>query len=115
MTTVDRVLPWRRNALPAEEVAPLLSAYRARHPRSSTAMISRAYAVAANAHQGQVRNSGDAYIQHPLAVAMIVAELGLDEVTVAAALLHARWRTPPSTWPRCRPPSGPRWPPSSTG
>ncbi|MDP8954952.1 MAG: bifunctional (p)ppGpp synthetase/guanosine-3',5'-bis(diphosphate) 3'-pyrophosphohydrolase, partial [Actinomycetota bacterium] len=88
MTTVDRVLPWRRNALPAEEVAPLLSAYRARHPRSSTAMISRAYAVAANAHQGQVRNSGDAYIQHPLAVAMIVAELGLDEVTVAAALLH---------------------------
>ncbi|MDQ3304712.1 MAG: bifunctional (p)ppGpp synthetase/guanosine-3',5'-bis(diphosphate) 3'-pyrophosphohydrolase [Actinomycetota bacterium] len=88
MNTVDRVLPWRRNALPAEEVAPLLSAYRARHPRASTAMISRAYAVAANAHQGQVRNSGDAYIQHPLAVAMIVAELGLDDVTIAAALLH---------------------------
>ncbi|CAN5665833.1 hypothetical protein BH20ACT1_BH20ACT1_06000 [soil metagenome] len=88
MNTVDRVLPWRRNALPAEEVAPLLSAYRARHPRASTAMISRAYAVAANAHQGQARNSGDAYIQHPLAVAMIVAELGLDDVTIAAALLH---------------------------
>ena len=88
MTTVDRVLPWRRNSLPAEEVAPLLSAYRARHPRASTAMISRAYAVSANAHQGQMRNSGDAYIQHPLAVAMIVAELGLDDVTIAAALLH---------------------------
>jgi GTP pyrophosphokinase len=88
VNTVDRVLPWRRNALPAEEVAPLLSAYRARHPRASTAMISRAYAVAANAHQGQARNSGDAYIQHPLAVAMIVAELGLDDVTIAAALLH---------------------------
>ncbi|MBW3643039.1 MAG: HD domain-containing protein, partial [Actinobacteria bacterium] len=51
-------------------------------------MISRAYAVAANAHHGQVRNSGDDYIHHPLAVAMIVAELGLDDVTVAAALLH---------------------------
>ncbi|MDP9420856.1 MAG: bifunctional (p)ppGpp synthetase/guanosine-3',5'-bis(diphosphate) 3'-pyrophosphohydrolase [Actinomycetota bacterium] len=88
MNTVDRVLPWRRASLPAEEVAPLLSAYRARHPRASTAMISRAYAVAANAHQGQVRTSGDDYIQHPLAVAMIVAELGLDDVTVAAALLH---------------------------
>ncbi len=88
MTTVDRVLPWRRSSLPADEVAPLLSAYRGRHARASTAMISRAYAVAANAHQGQVRNSGDAYIAHPLAVAMIVAELGLDDVTVAAALLH---------------------------
>ncbi len=88
MNTVDRVLPWRRASLPAEEVAPLLSAFRARHPRASTAMISRAYAVAANAHQGQVRNSGDDYIHHPLAVAMIVAELGLDDVTVAAALLH---------------------------
>ncbi|MBW3645632.1 MAG: bifunctional (p)ppGpp synthetase/guanosine-3',5'-bis(diphosphate) 3'-pyrophosphohydrolase [Actinobacteria bacterium] len=88
MTTVDRVLPWRRNSLPAEEIAPLLSAYRARHPRASTAMISRAYAVAANAHQGQYRISGDPYIHHPLAVAMIVAELGLDDVTIAAALLH---------------------------
>ncbi|MDP8987576.1 MAG: bifunctional (p)ppGpp synthetase/guanosine-3',5'-bis(diphosphate) 3'-pyrophosphohydrolase, partial [Actinomycetota bacterium] len=88
MTTVDRVLPWRRNSLPAEEIAPLLSAYRARHPRAATAMISRAYAVSANAHQGQYRISGDPYIHHPLAVAMIVAELGLDDVTIAAALLH---------------------------
>ncbi|MBW3574317.1 MAG: bifunctional (p)ppGpp synthetase/guanosine-3',5'-bis(diphosphate) 3'-pyrophosphohydrolase [Actinobacteria bacterium] len=88
MNTVDRVLPWRRASLPAEEVAPLLSAYRSRHPRASTAMISRAYAMAANAHHGQVRSSGDDYIQHPLAVAMIVVELGLDDVTVAAALLH---------------------------
>ncbi|MBW3548398.1 MAG: bifunctional (p)ppGpp synthetase/guanosine-3',5'-bis(diphosphate) 3'-pyrophosphohydrolase [Actinobacteria bacterium] len=88
MTTVDRVLPWRRHSLPAEEIAPLLSAYRARHPRASTAMISRAYAVSSNAHQGQYRISGDPYIHHPLAVAMIVAELGLDDVTIAAALLH---------------------------
>ncbi len=88
LPTVDRVLPWRRTAAPAVEVAPLLSAYRARHPRATTAMISRAYAESANAHWGQVRNSGDAYVQHPLAVAMIVADLGLDDVTIAAALLH---------------------------
>ncbi len=88
MATVTRVLPWRRNALPADEIAPLLAAYRRRHPRAATAMISRAFAEAANAHAGQVRNSGEAYVEHPLAVAMIVAELGLDDVSIAAALLH---------------------------
>ena len=51
-------------------------------------MVERAYAQAAGAHDGQFRKSGDAYITHPLAVATIVAELGLDEDTIAAALLH---------------------------
>jgi guanosine-3',5'-bis(diphosphate) 3'-pyrophosphohydrolase len=88
MATVDRVLPWRRGAVPAEEIAPLLAAFRSRHPKASTALISRAYAEAANAHAGQLRNSGEPYIEHPLSVAMIVAELGLDDVTIAAALLH---------------------------
>ena len=88
MATVDRVLPWRHSSLPAEEVAPLLSVYRSRHPKASTALISRAYAEASNAHQGQVRHSGDPYIEHPLAVAAIVAKLSLDDVTIAAALLH---------------------------
>jgi GTP pyrophosphokinase len=88
MATVDRVLPWRRGAVPAEEIAPLLAAFRQRHPKAPTALISRAYAEAANAHTGQLRNSGEPYIEHPLSVAMIVAELGLDDVTIAAALLH---------------------------
>jgi GTP diphosphokinase / guanosine-3',5'-bis(diphosphate) 3'-diphosphatase len=88
MATVDRVLPWRRGAVPQEEIAPLLAAYRLRHPKAPTAMISRAYAEAANAHSGQVRNSGEPYIEHPLSVAMIIAELGLDDVTIASALLH---------------------------
>ena len=88
MATVDRVLPWRRGAVPAEEIAPLLAAFRTRHPKAATAMISRAYAEAANAHIGQLRNSGEPYIEHPLSVAMIVAEMGLDDVTIAAALLH---------------------------
>src|SRR5205085_837006 len=88
MATVDRVLPWRRNALPADEIAPLLATYRARHPKEPTAMISRAYAEAANAHAGQLRISGEPYIEHPLSVSRIIAELGLDDVTIAAALLH---------------------------
>ena len=88
MATVDRVLPWRRNALPADEIAPLLATYRVRHPKEPTAMISRAYAEAAYAHAGQLRQSGEPYIEHPLSVARIIAELGLDDVTIAAALLH---------------------------
>jgi GTP diphosphokinase / guanosine-3',5'-bis(diphosphate) 3'-diphosphatase len=51
-------------------------------------MIVRAYEAAARAHQGQLRNSGEAYISHPLAVATILAGLGLDDVTISAALLH---------------------------
>ncbi|MEY2422603.1 MAG: diphosphokinase / guanosine-3,5-bis(diphosphate) 3-diphosphatase [Acidimicrobiaceae bacterium] len=51
-------------------------------------MITRAYEVAAEAHRQQVRKSGESYIHHPLAVAAIVADLGLDDITIAAALLH---------------------------
>ena len=87
MATVDRVLPWRRQPA-SDELAPLLATYRARHPRAPTTLISQAYDVAAAAHENQLRKSGDPYIHHPLAVAMILAELGLDDVTVAAALLH---------------------------
>src|SRR5258705_5637823 len=88
MATVHAGLPRRRNARPADEIAPLLATYRARHPKGPTAMISRAYAEAANAHAGQLRMSGEPYIEHPLSVARIIAELGLDDVTIAAALLH---------------------------
>ena len=89
MPTVDRVLPWRRTERPpADEVAPLLGAYRARHPKAPTVRISQAYLASVEAHRGQYRRSGEPYIQHPLAVARIVADLGLDDVTVAAALLH---------------------------
>jgi len=51
-------------------------------------MISRAYELARDAHTGQTRKSGEPYVQHPVAVAKIVAELGLDDVTISAALLH---------------------------
>ncbi len=89
MATVDRVLPWRRHsAPPSQEIAPLIDAFREQHPKAPTAMISRAYEMARDAHQGQTRKSGEPYVQHPVAVAKIVAELGLDDVTVSAALLH---------------------------
>src|SRR3954447_11765496 len=89
MATVDRVLPWRRHTAPAaEEVAPLVAIYREHHPRSSPAAITRAYARAAEAHTGQTRKSGEPYVTHPVAVATVVAELGLDDAAIVAALLH---------------------------
>jgi len=89
MAAVDRVLPWRRHQnATAEELTPLLIAYRRRHPKASVAMINRAYETAKQAHRHQQRSSGENYINHPLAVAQIVADLGLDEISLAAALLH---------------------------
>jgi len=87
---VDRVLPWRRSGATAvtDELAEVVRSYRQRHPRASTALIRRAYDVAVEAHDGQVRVSGDPYIVHPVAVAAILADLGLDDATLAAALLH---------------------------
>ncbi len=90
MATRDRVLPWRRHheaATPAE-LTPLLASYRSHHPKAPVATINRAYQAAAEAHRSQLRNSGESYINHPLAVARIVADIGLDEISVAAALLH---------------------------
>jgi GTP diphosphokinase / guanosine-3',5'-bis(diphosphate) 3'-diphosphatase len=88
MATVQRVLPWRRQPLPATELTDLLAAFRRRHPRADTTLIREAYEVAAAAHTGQSRKSGDPYIHHPVAVATILAGLGLDDITLAAALLH---------------------------
>ena len=67
---------------------PLLRTLRQTHDKVDATLIERAYAVAERAHEGQLRKSGDPYITHPLAVATILAELGMTEVTLAAALLH---------------------------
>ncbi len=67
---------------------PLLSIHRKYHPRSSVDDISRAYDTAERLHEGVSRKSGDPYITHPLAVATICAEIGMDTTTVIAALLH---------------------------
>ena len=52
------------------------------------ALIGRAYTVAERAHAGQMRKSGEPYIQHPLAVACLLSELRMDPDSVAAGLLH---------------------------
>ena len=82
------VLPWRRHHTVDVEVAPLVTAYRERHRRTDTGMIEQAFELARVAHAEQVRRSGEPYITHPLGVALILADLGLDDVTIAAALLH---------------------------
>jgi guanosine-3',5'-bis(diphosphate) 3'-pyrophosphohydrolase len=89
LPTADRVLPWRRSAQAVpDDVRELVDIYKSRHPKGDTTLLTRAYTMAAEAHEGQVRRSGDPYIVHPLAVATILAELGLDANTLAAALLH---------------------------
>jgi len=75
-------------AAEAELLVPILEAYLRRHPGDDTSMIVRAAETATLAHAGQTRRSGEPYITHPIAVAGIVADLGLDAQTVAAALLH---------------------------
>ncbi len=82
------VLPWRRHHTVDVEVAPLVAAYRERHRRTDTGLIEQAFELARIAHAEQVRRSGEPYITHPLGVALILADLGLDDVTIAAALLH---------------------------
>jgi len=82
------VLPWRRQHAADDLLDPLIDRYREYHRRADATRIERAYAVARRAHADQVRRSGEPYIAHPAGVALILAELGLDDVTLAAALLH---------------------------
>ena len=89
MAAVDRVLPWRRQQhATAEELTPLLTSFRRRHPKAPVTLINRAYETAREAHRNQSRGSMESYINHPLAVARIVADIGLDDISLAAALLH---------------------------
>ena len=67
---------------------PLAAIHRQLHPNADLALLQQAYDVAEERHDGQKRKSGDPYITHPLAVATILAELGMDTTTLVAALLH---------------------------
>ncbi len=71
-----------------EDFDSLKIALRLNHVNYDFDMIERAFEIADKAHQGQMRKSGDAYITHPLAVAVILAELGMDTESIVAALLH---------------------------
>ncbi|MDS1272045.1 HD domain-containing protein [Lipingzhangella sp. LS1_29] len=70
------------------EVEPLVREHLRWHPRAGVDTLRRAYAVAHHLHDGQRRKSGEPYISHPLAVALILAETGVDTATLVAALLH---------------------------
>ncbi|MDT0201461.1 bifunctional (p)ppGpp synthetase/guanosine-3',5'-bis(diphosphate) 3'-pyrophosphohydrolase [Nocardioides sp. AE5] len=67
---------------------PLFRAVRANHPKADLALLERAYVTAEKMHGPQMRKSGDPYITHPLAVTTILADIGMTEPTLVAALLH---------------------------
>lgn len=83
---------WARRGLVRTQVSPILEpllvTVRAADPKADTSLLERAFVVAERAHAGQQRKSGDPYITHPVAVATILAELGMPTSTLAAALLH---------------------------
>ena len=75
-------------AQPTGAVDRLIKTVRVHHPKADIVLLERAYAAAEKAHRGQERKSGEPYITHPVAVAQILAELGIGSKTLAAALLH---------------------------
>ena len=66
----------------------LVEAVRDNHGDADIELLRRAYVFSAVEHKGQVRHSGEPYLVHPLEVAMLLAEMKLDVVAVAAGLLH---------------------------
>jgi len=70
------------------DIKPLVDKIREYLPKDKVAFVEDAYHFALDAHANQRRQSGEPYISHPVETAVIVAELNLDEISLAAALLH---------------------------
>jgi GTP diphosphokinase / guanosine-3',5'-bis(diphosphate) 3'-diphosphatase len=87
---------------PPVELEPLFRTVRSNHPRTDVRLLQRAYETAADHHTGQKRRSGEDYITHPLEVTNILAGLGMDVTTLAAALLHDTVEDTPYTIDRLR-------------
>jgi len=88
-SSLRRLVPRIFSRAPSRNgVEQLVRTVRTHHPKGDIAIIDRAYQVAARAHSTQKRQSGEPYITHPLAVAQILADLGLGPRAIAAALLH---------------------------
>ncbi|MEU5716009.1 HD domain-containing protein [Streptomyces sp. NPDC020403] len=79
--------PASRDRLPAA-IGHVAEAHRAHHPDADLSLLHRAYVLAESSHRGQTRKSGEPYITHPLAVTLILAELGAETTTLTASLLH---------------------------
>ncbi len=80
----------------------LFRAVRTSHPKADLALLERAYDTAAEMHGTQMRKSGDPYITHPLAVTTILADIGMTEPTLVAALLHDTVEDTPYTLEQVR-------------
>ncbi|MGY1583412.1 RelA/SpoT family protein [Streptomyces sp. MN13] len=76
-----------RGRLP-DAISHVVDAHRAHHPDADLEPLRRAYVLAESSHRGQMRKSGEPYITHPLAVTLILAELGAETTTLTASLLH---------------------------
>ncbi|MEU5797178.1 HD domain-containing protein [Streptomyces sp. NPDC047813] len=79
--------PNARDRLP-DAIGHVVEAHRAHHPDADLDPLRRAYVLAESSHRGQTRKSGEPYITHPLAVTLILAELGAETTTLTASLLH---------------------------
>jgi GTP pyrophosphokinase len=85
---ITRLRPYDAAPPPEPDVEPLLRKMKHRNPKADLALVRHAYEVARERHGGQLRKSGLPYIAHPLGVAGIVADLGLDTTSIIASLLH---------------------------
>jgi GTP pyrophosphokinase len=94
---LGRLAPGARGPQVPAELEPLLKTLRTTHPKADLRQVVRAYEVALEGHQGQLRRSGEPYITHPLAVAEILAGLGLEPTPVVAALMHDLVEDTPAT------------------
>ncbi|MGY0019177.1 RelA/SpoT family protein [Streptomyces sp. cg35] len=79
--------PTARGRFP-DAIGHVVEAHRAHYPDTEIDPLRRAYVLAESSHRGQMRKSGEPYITHPLAVTLILAELGAETTTLTASLLH---------------------------
>ncbi|MGC0337373.1 RelA/SpoT family protein [Streptomyces sp. SLBN-8D4] len=79
--------PAARDRLP-DAIGHVAEAHRAHYPDADLEPLRRAWVLAESSHRGQMRKSGEPYITHPLAVTLILAELGAETTTLTASLLH---------------------------
>jgi guanosine-3',5'-bis(diphosphate) 3'-pyrophosphohydrolase len=73
---------------PPESLDSLLRKVRSYNPKADVRLVQAAFDLAADSHRGQTRVSGEPFVEHPLGVAHILADLGMDTTTLVAALLH---------------------------
>src|SRR5690349_14934041 len=80
----------------------LIEKVKASNPDADVALLRRAYDFAVSGHKGQLRQSGEPYVVHPLRVADILADMRLDVVAIAAGLLHDIVEDTPNTIEKVR-------------